>query len=137
LVIYIIISCIYLLYSFSKISREELLKLISYKDNLKIYFKDFQKILLDFQILNREKYLRNFLLLFKKVDLDRNGVIKEEEFLQIINMTRVYSNMNKYDFNSHIARLLRLIDPFYQKQITFSDCVNLFSKVNLILICNK
>ena len=84
-------------------------------------------MLIDFQILNREKYLRNFLLVFKKVDLDNNGVINDDEFIKIINLTKKYQT--SYDFNSNVIKLLRLVDPFYHKQITFSDCVKHLSKV--------
>jgi len=31
--------------------------------------------------------------------------------------------------NNQIMRLLNIVDPFNNKQITFSDCVNLFQQV--------
>jgi len=95
------------------------------KDELKISFKEFQKILLDHHIKSKDRYLKNFILLFKKCDSDNNGIINEEEFVNIISYTNVYGE----HLEEHSFRLLSIIDPNNNKQITFSECVSLFGQV--------
>lgn len=99
---------------------------------MKIDFKSFQKILFDFQIKSREKYIKNFHTLFKRIDSDNNGIISEEEFIKLVHAMNIYQlNSNS---NKNIMKLLEKIDPFNNKQITFSDCVYLFCQVNLYLL---
>lgn len=43
----------------------------------RIVFSEFLKILLDFQLQGHEKFLSNFLNLFKSIDADNNGIITE------------------------------------------------------------
>ena len=83
------------------------------------------KILHEFQIKQREKQLKNFVNIFKSVDKDNNGVINEEEFVNLL------YNMNIFGDNlkQKIVELLTQIDPYNNKQITFSECVNLFSTI--------
>jgi len=100
------------------------------KEEFKIAYKEFQKILLDFQIKSREKYIKNFLNLFKKVDTDNNGIISEEEFIRLTMSMNVYNS----NINENIMRLLNIIDPANNKQITFSDCIKLFSNVFIFLL---
>ena len=65
-------------------------------------------------------------MLFKKVDNDNNGIINEEEFINILSSANVYGeHLEEQSF-----RLLSLIDPNNNKQITFSECVSLFGQVS-------
>lgn len=96
------------------------------KDELKISFKEFQKILLDHHIKSKDRYLKNFVLLFKKFDMDNNGILNEEEFLNILSATNVYGEA----LEDNSIRLLSIIDPNNNKQITFSECVSLFGQVS-------
>lgn len=80
---------------------------------------------MDHQIRLRDKYLRNFYYLFKKVDSDNNGIINEDEFIDLINLMDVYPKKN---VEQTIDKLLNKIDPFNNKQMTFSQCVVLFSQ---------
>ena len=79
----------------------------------------------DFQIKTRENYLRNFVYLFKRTDTDNNGIINEDEFLDIISKVSYYNN----NFEEESVRLLNIIDPYNNKQFTFSECISLFSLV--------
>jgi Ca2+-binding EF-hand superfamily protein len=79
---------------------------------------------LDYQIKLRDKYLRNFYYIFKKVDDDNNGIIDEEEFIKLLLLMDTYPQEYIDDVSKS---LLNEIDPFNNKQITFSQCVNLFS----------
>lgn len=106
-----------------KLTREEIISLSQIKDEYSIPFKDLIKILQEFQIKTREKYLRNFVLLFKQFDSDNNGIINEEEFVNLVYHINYYGS----NIKENVVRLLTLIDPYNNKQITFSECVSLFS----------
>eukprot|EP00658_Telonema_sp_P-2_P011179 TRINITY_DN14249_c0_g1_i1.p1 TRINITY_DN14249_c0_g1~~TRINITY_DN14249_c0_g1_i1.p1 ORF type:complete len:214 (+),score=82.84 TRINITY_DN14249_c0_g1_i1:155-796(+) len=87
----------------------------------KIMYDDFLKILLDFQLKGHEKFLLKFMKLFRQFDKDKNGVINEEEFRQLI----IATDPNKSD--KEIAELLNLVDPHNNQQISFSECVGFLS----------
>jgi hypothetical protein len=109
----------------NKLSREEKFKLINQKiTNKKIFYKDFIKIILDCQIKFRDKQLKNFLFLFRKVDLDKDGIINENEFIQLIKSFDIF-NVN--DIEKICYKFLEEIDPFENNFVTFSDCINFFS----------
>jgi Ca2+-binding EF-hand superfamily protein len=110
---------------FRKLTREELINLSRQKEEFKISYKDFSKILLDYQIKTRDKYLKNFVCLFKKCDTDNNGIINEEEFVNLMAITGIYGE----HLEENSLRFLTVIDPYNNKQITFSECVSLFSMV--------
>ena len=80
---------------------------------------------MDFLIKSRDRYLKNFVLLFRKSDTDNNGVLNEDEFYLLL------KNLNVYDENleDNAIRLLNIIDPHNNKQIIFSECVSLFKMV--------
>lgn len=65
-------------------TREERLALVAQKDSDKLLFSEFQKAVLDFQLKEHEKFLYKFIMVFKSVDSDNNGVLNEEEFTQLV-----------------------------------------------------
>jgi Ca2+-binding EF-hand superfamily protein len=105
-----------------KLTREEIIQISRMKEEYNIPLKDLVKILHEFQIRLREKYLKNFVILFKNVDKDNNGIINEEEFVSLLYNMNIFGDQLKVK----IVELLTEIDPFNNKQITFSECVNLF-----------
>ena len=105
-----------------KLTREEIIQISRMKEEYNIPLKDLVKILHEFQIKLREKYLKNFVILFKNVDKDNNGIINEEEFVSLLYNMNIFGDQLKVK----IVELLTEIDPFNNKQITFSECVNLF-----------
>merc|ERR1712046_219129 len=75
------------------------------RESGKIMYEDFLKILLDFQLKGHEKFLLKFMKLFRQFDKDKNGVIDEVEFRQLILAT----DPNKtYE---ETQDLLNLVDP--------------------------
>ena len=86
---------------------------------------------MDFLIKSRDRYLKNFVLLFRKSDTDNNGVLNEDEFYLLL------KNLNVYDENleDNAIRLLNIIDPHNNKQNIFSECVSLFKMVIKRKIC--
>jgi len=109
-------------FSFRKFSREESQK---NKDEKKLTFKEFQKLVMDFLKRSRVNYLKNFVILFRKSDTDNNGVLNEDEFYLLL------KNLNVYDeyLEDNAIRLLNIIDPNNNKAIIFSECVSLFKMV--------
>ena len=105
-----------------RLTREEIIQLSKTKDEYNIPLKDLVKILHEYQIKLREKYLKNFVILFKIVDKDNNGIINEEEFVNLLYNMNIFGDQIKIK----IVELLTQIDPYNNKQITFSECVNLF-----------
>ena len=93
------------------------------KEELSIPYKDFVQLVCENQIENREKYLKKFVELFKKFDTDEDGILSEEEFLEMIKSIPYCQNNLEY----FVDRLLNKIDPFNNKRFIFNDCVNTFS----------
>ena len=106
-----------------KLTREEIFNLTKLNEEMTISFKDFLKLVSDYQIKSREKYLKNFVKLFRKFDTDSDGVLNENEFINLIkDIPYCQNNIDEYTF-----KFLSIIDPFNNKKITFSECVSLFS----------
>lgn len=106
-----------------KLTREEnfLRKEREKQGRSRIAFSDFLKILLDFQLKGHEKFLAQFLSLFRRVDRDANGIVDEREFRELVASMGV--NSSEYE----IFRLLQSVDPYENQAVTFSECVSLFS----------
>lgn len=104
-----------------KITREELNS--PKLEDLEILYRDFTRIILDYQIKCRVKYLRNFVHIYKELDSDDNGILNEDEFIQLVANTELYNERFAFESN----RLLMLVDPFNNKQVTFSDVITVFS----------
>ena len=79
--------------------------------------------MLDYQLKGHEKFLEKFLGLYRELDLDKDAILDEYQFRELIASMEI--DMTKDD----IVRLLQIVDPFNHQKITFSDCVNLFSSV--------
>ncbi|CAD8102390.1 unnamed protein product [Paramecium primaurelia] len=104
-----------------RLTREEQLMQLQEKDKYKLEYQVFQKIILDFQLKSHEKYLKKFIVIFKEMDTDLNGIIDENEFRNLIDVL----NFDASDLD--IQKYLNIIDPYSHQQITFSQCVTLFS----------
>ena len=106
-----------------KRTRREMFNLFKFQEDDSILYKNFIKIVGDYQIRNREKYLRNFVKLFRKFDTDFDGVLNESEFINMIKDIPFCQN----NLDDYIFRFLSTIDPFNNKKITFNECISLFS----------
>ena len=106
-----------------KVTREDLYNINRLKEEAVIPYKDFIQIVCENQIINREKYLRKFVNLFRKFDKDGDGVLNEEQFIEMVkHIPYCQNNLEEY-----INRFLYVVDPFNHKKITFNNCVILFS----------
>jgi Ca2+-binding EF-hand superfamily protein len=82
---------------------------------------DFINYILYFQLKSHEKYISKFNQLFKTVDTDSDGVISEEEFIELCKKFELEINMQE------IYKFLQVLDPYGTQQILYSDCVAVFS----------
>ena len=108
----------------SKLSRVEKYNMLLFPDERNILFSDFIKIVLDNHIRLRDKQLKNFVEIFRSVDTNKDGVINEEEFGELVQRMKIFK---EDDVENKILQFLELIDPFDNQKITFSDCVSFFS----------
>ena len=106
-----------------KVTREDLYNINKLRLEENIPYKDFIQLVCENQIQNREKYLRRFVKLFRKFDKDGDGILDEEQF---INMVKSIPYCQK-NINEYIDKFLAIIDPFNHKKITFNNCVIVFS----------
>lgn len=72
-----------------KMTREERLAMVSQKDSDKLLFTEFMKTVLDFQLKEHEKFLYKFIVVFKQIDGDNNGVVNEDEFIELVKRMRI------------------------------------------------
>jgi Ca2+-binding EF-hand superfamily protein len=115
-----------------KLTREQIFFLNKSKEQLNINYKDFVKLVSEHQIKSRENYLKNFVKLFRKYDKDLDGILNEEEFINLIKEIPYCQN----NLDQFVFKFLSIIDPFNNQKITFSECVSLFS-MELIYIDNN
>ena len=97
------------------------------KQNSKLLYSDFKKIILDSTLNDHENVLGRFTDLFKSVDRDQDGVISEKQFRELLQMMSVYA-----EDESKIDQLLAYIDPFNNKKMTYSEVVVAVQKYQLI-----
>ena len=109
----------------TKMTRIEKYNMLLFPDERNILFPDFIKIVLDNHIRFRDKQLKNFVEIFKAVDTNRDGIISEEEFTELIQRMKIFKDD---EIESKIFQYLERIDPFDNQKITFSECVSFFSE---------
>ncbi len=72
-------------------------------------------------------------MLFKQYDTDSNGIINEEEFINLCSSISYIKN----EGNLYIKKLLNKIDPYNFKSIIYNDCIKLFSSEIIEIIINE
>ena len=97
--------------------------LFQFTEDIHIFYKHFINVVGEYQIKLREKYLKNFVKLFRKFDTDFDGILNENEFINLIKDIPYCQN----NINEFIFKFLSTIDPFDNKVFTFNDCISLFS----------
>ena len=108
----------------NKLSRVEKYNMLLFQEEKNILYTDFIKIVLDNHIRFRDKQLKNFVELFKSVDSNKDGIINEEEFTELVQRMKIFK---EEEVENKIFQFLEKIDPFDNQKLTFSECVNFFS----------
>lgn len=107
-----------------KLTREEMIHRVAVNANMiqeKLTYAEFQKTILDFQLTEHEKFLHEFTQIFKQMDGDRNGILNEDEFRELLIQMRV---LNKEE---DLIVLLQIVDPYNNQKMTYSEVVHLLS----------
>ena len=107
----------------NKLSRVEKYNMFIFNEENNIHYKNFIKIILDNHIRSRDKKLKNFVELFRSVDTNRDGIINEDEFSELIQKMKIFK---EEDIENIIFQYLSKIDPFDNQKITFSECIDFF-----------
>ena len=108
----------------NKLSRIEKYNILLFPDEKNIPYNVFIKIVLDNHIRFRDKQLKNFVTLFKSVDTNKDGIINEEEFNELIEKMNIFK---EDEVQNKIFEFLEKLDPFDNQKFTFSDCISFFS----------
>jgi hypothetical protein len=112
-----------------KLSREEYNKIIEQKqiECNSLQYDFLIDICLEYQIRLHIKYLKPFTRLFKIIDSNRDGILDEEQFIDLIKKMNIFGE----DIVQQMTEeFLNKLDPYGNKRITFSDIVDLFSQIN-------
>lgn len=90
-------------------------------ETVRLAYSEFQLIVLEFQLKKHEEFLSGFLQLFKNVDSDADGVLNEDQFMELICKMKIGLT------EEQTLAFLEHLDPFNQQRITFSDIIRLLS----------
>lgn len=80
-------------------------------------YQDFQKVILDFQLKEHERFLLKFNQNFKRFDLNQDGVLDESEFRSLV------ISMGVLKEQQEVEQLLHQIDPYNNQKMTYSEIV--------------
>ena len=95
---------------------------------IKDFKEDFINILMEIYIKRRENKYNRFLSNFKIFDIDNDGLINKEEFIELI-----YSFKNEYFINNKtiIANLCSELFSKGKINISINNCIEILSKFNI------
>ena len=85
-----------------------------------IRYRDFEKIILDFQLKNHHSFISKFIALFRVYDSLNFGYISPEQFRDMMGSIDPERRLD-------VDTLLQKIDPHGMAVIPFSACVSVFS----------
>ena len=91
-----------------KLSRDEMVNqnIAGSKISSLLVYADFQKIILDFQLQEHERFLSKFTEIFKEIDTDTDGIVSEQEFRDLMGRMGVVTNPED------VQNMLHIVDPF-------------------------
>ena len=108
----------------NKMTRIEKYNMFLIPENKNIMYNDFLRIVLNSHIRFRDRQLKNYVQLFQNVDTDRDGILNEEEFNELVQKMGIFSEEG---IEGKILYFLEKIDPFDNQKITFSESVSFFA----------
>lgn len=97
------------------------------RNSREIGFERFTKVVMDFAIVNQERFLSKLKRWFDGVDSDRDGVLNEAEFVQLLKNLRIIES----DMDENLEIVLNKADPNNTKSFTFSECVTVFTETEV------
>lgn len=114
---------VYFLFSKDNQSQEALMKKVetetSKKENHTLTYSELFHIILNYHIRTRSKYLLNIAMAFRKVDIDSNGIINQDELASLLSQF-----FNPTMNNTQLQNIIDTLDQYDSNQITFSQVVS-------------
>lgn len=102
-------------------------KEMSSKNYKEIHFDRFTKIILDFALINQEKFLMKLKKYFENCDKDNDGIVNESEFIQLLKSVGIIDS----EEDENLEIILAKADPNNTQSLTFSDCVLVFTETEV------
>lgn len=97
--------------------REEEIKLSPTAVYSQLHYRDFVRLLLDFQLDGHERFLERYVGIFRRHDGDRNGIVNNVEFAAIVR------ELDSAKSEEAVEAMVRQIDPYGSQLITFSESI--------------
>ena len=91
-----------------------------------ISYQKFIQLVIDYQIKIRSIYLKNFNIIFKKVDIDRDGIISDYEFGKLVEISNIFNN--KEEMENKTKMMIKELDKYSNGTIIYNDIINLWNK---------
>ena len=112
-----------------RLTREEMNKIMFTKQNEcnSVQYDFLFDICLEYQIKLHIKYLKPFVKLFQSIDINRDGILDEEQFVHLIKNMNIFDEQNIVQI---VEEFLNNLDPYGYKRVIFSEIVEFFSKIN-------
>ena len=114
----------------NKLSRMELNQKLLEKENElnSISFNELINIFHEYEINKKENYIKSFVVKFKKFDDNSDGILDENQFINLIKELNILEEKN---YENSLHELLNLVDPYGYKKFIFTDCIESFSSYNI------
>lgn len=87
---------------------------LTYGKEYKLRYKDFEDVILKYQLKTHEEFLVNYIKKFRKYDFDGDGIISYEDCYKLLEELRI----NRVKLNS--KKILKSCDPKMTGYVTFS-----------------
>ncbi|KPI86658.1 hypothetical protein ABL78_4273 [Leptomonas seymouri] len=84
-------------------------------------YKDFVRLLLDFQLDGHERFLERYVSIFRRHDGDRDGIVDNAEFAAIVH------ELDPTKPEAEVEAMVKEVDPHGIQLITFSESVTLLN----------
>lgn len=94
------------------------------RKQMMIKYKDFEKIILDFQLLSHRQFLSRFINMFRQYDANNFGYLDEDQFKELMTTVDPEQRVN-------LDSIMEAIDPQEMGVFPFSACVSVFSKTEM------
>ncbi|KAL7706193.1 hypothetical protein N2W54_004675 [Lotmaria passim] len=96
---------------------EEEIKLSPTAVYSQLLYRDFVRLLLDFQLDGHERFLERYVGIFRRHDGDRNGIVNNVEFAAIVR------ELDAAKPEEEVEAMVHQIDPYGSQLITFSESI--------------
>ena len=95
-----------------------------------VSYQKFIQLVIDYQIKIRSIYLKNFNQIFKKVDLDRDGIITDYEFVKLVELANIFNTREELEIKTQT--MIKELDKYSNGTIIYNDIINLWNKEIII-----